>query len=229
MKIFNLLFILSALLLFASCEKEKTTTDFSGDSGTFTDNRDSQEYAWVKIGSQIWMAENLNYGESNLACDCENNSTEKKGRFYSWSEACEVAPEGWHLPSDEEWKVLEISLGMDQSEASDTGCRSGYLGYMLDKRNNRIIINGNIVFSEEGSEFKALYCGGYWMGYYDDANYKGYFWTATSAGEKYVLQTGPDTHMETDQVWVRSLSAGGCLSRDILFGWNGYSVRCVKD
>jgi len=53
--------------------------------GTLTDPRDHQEYRWVKIGSQIWMAQNLNYDALNSWCydDSALNCT-RYGRLYSW-------------------------------------------------------------------------------------------------------------------------------------------------
>ena len=54
----KLLFLIVSLTLFTSCQEDDP---FSGDSGTFKDKRDGQVYKWVRIGDQIWMAENLAY------------------------------------------------------------------------------------------------------------------------------------------------------------------------
>jgi uncharacterized protein (TIGR02145 family) len=116
-------------LLLAACEKDP----FDANSGTFTDKRDGHEYLWVKIGEQIWMAENLAYVPYACAPDSqcgiwvygyygegsfyENYTT--YGCLYDWETAMEVCPEGWRLPSDEEWMELERFLGMEEDELKD--------------------------------------------------------------------------------------------------------------
>ena len=46
-----------------------------------------------------------------------------RGRLYLWQTALIACPTGWHLPGDEEWKTLEMYLGMSQSEADDISWR----------------------------------------------------------------------------------------------------------
>lgn len=105
-----------------------------------TDSRDGRTYKTVKIGTQTWMAENLNYTSDSISW-CYNDSVEycaKYGRLYTWaaamdsagtwttngkgcghdSEACSptypvhgICPEGWHLPSEGEWKRLLTAVG----------------------------------------------------------------------------------------------------------------------
>jgi uncharacterized protein (TIGR02145 family) len=69
-------------------------------SGTFTDNRDGTTYKYVTIGSQVWMAENLNYSSGATICK------DPYGCYYTWEVANSVCPGGWHLPSDDEWTKL---------------------------------------------------------------------------------------------------------------------------
>ena len=107
-------------------------------NGKFTDKRDGKKYSVVKIGNQIWMAENLRYIDSsntenlkgNLWCyENSKDSCEKYGPLYSWTAAMNIdkkyvstyvsywetnssgiCPENWKIPSLEDWKRLLNSL-----------------------------------------------------------------------------------------------------------------------
>lgn len=79
---------------------------------TFTDTIDGRVYAYVIIGEQTWMAQNLNYVTETSWCYKDSiKYCEKVGRLYIWEEALEVCPDGWHLPSQQEWDTLISFLG----------------------------------------------------------------------------------------------------------------------
>lgn len=81
---------------------------------TFTDSRDGKVYKKVRIGSQVWMADNLAFrptrGEYLPASDFEDYINDY-GYLYEWNTACRVCPSGWHLPTIEEWQILIEELG----------------------------------------------------------------------------------------------------------------------
>lgn len=79
-------------------------------TGSFTDSRDGKTYLTVKIGEQWWMSENLAYGSEKGSIDVESFYS-IKGYLYNWESANSACPEGWHLPSDNEWSVLFSYLG----------------------------------------------------------------------------------------------------------------------
>ena len=90
----------------------KTETEDNCEYGTLADSRDGQTYKTVKIGSQVWMAENLNYENGNSMCYSDGSTKcGKSGRIYTWDAAKEVCPSGWHLPDTTEWVALFSAVG----------------------------------------------------------------------------------------------------------------------
>lgn len=185
----------------------------SSASGYFTDKSDGRRYKWVQVGTQVWMAENLNYKVKNSWCyDNKKSNCNKYGRLYNWRAANISCPSGWHLPTDDEWKTLEIHLGMSQSEADDTERRGTDEGKKL-KSTSGWHSSGNgtdtVGFSALPGGYRDTGGKVYNLGYY------GYWWSATADG--------------SPQAWHRRLyySDDGVVRRD-----NedyGFSVRCVRD
>ncbi len=113
---------------------------------TLVDPRDGKEYATIEIGEQCWMAENLNIGDriNGNQTPSDNGSIEKYcyddsetncdtyGGLYMWNELMEytttegaqgICPDGWHVPTDSEWMMMEVALGMSYEDATSTGLR----------------------------------------------------------------------------------------------------------
>jgi len=82
-------------------------------SNTFTDPRDGEVYAIVKIGEDIWMAENLRY-KSSEGIFVKENPVGKAEVFYDWEPACKACPEGWHLATKTDWNRLIVFLGFPE-------------------------------------------------------------------------------------------------------------------
>jgi len=110
----------SAVYVIANNSSNNTVT-----YGSLRDARDGRTYKTVQIGSQTWMAENLNYTADSSWCYANStDSCAKYGRLYQWAALMDTSdlyssallnaplphqglcPSGWHVPSDMEWSVL---------------------------------------------------------------------------------------------------------------------------
>jgi uncharacterized protein (TIGR02145 family) len=119
-------------------EKKVGLLDFlkkGSSGGKFTDSRDGRTYGTAQIGNQVWMTENLAYSLPDGQCwgsvDRRGERSPlyepKYGTLYDWETAKRVSPQGWHLPTSEEFKSLIEVLGGER-EARDAllpGGRSG--------------------------------------------------------------------------------------------------------
>jgi len=133
------------------------------EEGTLTDSRDGQTYKTVVIGTQTWMAENLNYVATSSVCPLENSAYCKKyGRLYLPGGASTYCPSGWHVPSLSEWTVLYNYVdanngteGVGKSLKSTTGWYEA--GTTVGKR--MAVATGKDQFG-----FSALPAGSCWWG-----------------------------------------------------------------
>ena len=224
--------------LLASCGSEKSTGGGSGTPldtntygvpwspsvsyGAFVDPRDHQSYRTVAVGSQTWMAENLDYAVDSSWCySGAADSCSKYGRLYQWASAlaladsCDakacssqvatrrqgVCPSGWHIPTAAEWGVL-LKLVDSSNSGTRLESRSGWSG------------------SNDGTDaygFRAL-PGGYRTSYgsYGYRGWGAYFWTAS---ENIGLMA-----------WSRYFYSDEASVQAFAYVKNqGFSVRCLKN
>ena len=108
------------------------------------DIRDGQNYRTVKIGSQCWMAQNLNINVNRYCYAGNVANCDVYGGLYTRAVAVKSCPEGWHLPSGSEWDMLINELGggtvatkkmLASSVCSDCG-GSGFNGLLGGMYNN---------------------------------------------------------------------------------------------
>lgn len=79
--------------------------------GSLIDERDGQTYRATKIGDQVWMAENLNFPVKGSYCYNRNLvNCETYGRLYEWAAAQDACPSGWHLPSKDDFEMLQENV-----------------------------------------------------------------------------------------------------------------------
>jgi len=202
---------------------------------------DGNVYKSVKIGNQWWMAENLKVthyrnGDAipnvtdateweNLTtgayCNYNNDDSyvDTYGSLYNWyavNDSRQIAPANWHVPTDDEWKQLEMYLGMSQSEVdhadrtgTEVGSKMKETGAEHWNNPNSGATNESGFYALPGS-FRSTYDGTY-LGLGEVAR----FWSSTK---------------HINYVWIRILYNGGSVvDRGLSDKGMGYSVRCIKD
>jgi uncharacterized protein (TIGR02145 family) len=174
---------------------------------SFTDSRDGKVYKIVKIGDQVWMAENLNFDCPKSKCyDNDPKNAEKYGRLYDWETAKKACPSGWRLPSKEEWDGLVDFAGGENTAGKKLKAESGW--------NDDEGKSGN---GTDNYGFSALPGGsGYSDGSFSNVGDGGYWWSATeynAYNAYYRLMCYDDSNV------IRSYGNKSYL----------YSVRCVQD
>jgi len=215
-----------ALLLFIvnACNREDGDNG-SGIYGTFVDPEDGSVYRTIQIGAQVWLAGNINRGEMiNGSNDQKDNGKIEKycydnnpalcnryGGLYQWDEAMQysteesaqgICPTGWHIPSDSEWKILEIYLGMSRGAADDILWRGVDQGLL--------ILPGGV------TGFEALRAGNRFLtGSFNEIGNSGYLWTSTTADDGHAWRRG--VHINEKGIY-----------RSVNHKSFGFSVRCIR-
>jgi uncharacterized protein (TIGR02145 family) len=184
---------------------------------SFVDIRDGQSYKVVTIGAQTWMAENLDFVTPDSWCyDYDENNCIKYGRLYIWESAMDACPENWHLPSEQDWIVLEKYLGMTDEETKIFYYRGDGVGTKLKSKSDWIELEG----IDQGSNmtgFSGLPAG--FRIFYDSSFVerwqRGSWWSSTKDG-KYAFRRS----LFNDKTGI---------DRDLATTSNAFSVRCLKD
>ncbi len=228
--------------------KSNNTVSGSGAScnGSSSMSYEGQKYKLVQIGNQCWMAENLNVGRmipvtekqiNNDAIEkyCYDNNPhncDKYGGLYQWDEIMQysiqngargICPQGWHIPTNEEWKILEGnvdgSFGVGDPEWDKEGASRGTdVGKKLKG-------NSGWLYDKNGIDkygFTALPAG---QSNYDEyrksscrtsrLEYDSYHWTSTE-------------HAMFGYSRMNNFSSDG-LSTILTNKKMGLSVRCIKN
>lgn len=226
------IFIAFMLVSLLACKKHEVNirqsinydfTDYSG-----------KQYQTIKIGNDIWMAENLAYlpkvfkqynssnteprtyvydfDDINLYDAHKNNNYQNFGALYNYIAAINYCPKGWHLPSENDWRNLEIYCGMDNDIIENTNYRGAeYISISLRSSSYWIANNGNNLYKfnvlpsglKDSEGFKYLY---------EIAT----FWTSTNA--------------KVNTKWIREFSySQPGIARKTSNPLNALSVRYIKD
>lgn len=196
--------------------------------GHLKDARDNNLYRTVKVGTQVWMAQNLAFKRDTSWRNRDSLQMERRyGRMYQWSAAMDtsgennsdiadlppgwrgICPAGWHVPSDAEWSTL---VNFADSANSGAGLRSLHYPITdtavkaLDTWGFRVLAGGQVA---QLTTYPYTYV-------YRAFGTNGMFWTATE--------------VTTTKSYVRNFGQTANYSTRVLYPKNeGYSVRCIMD
>jgi uncharacterized protein (TIGR02145 family) len=245
-RIYLIAIILLVFSVYIGCKKDDNN-DGGDDVGgskpcpeTPTVTYEGQVYNTVLIGNQCWMAENLNVGTmingTNEMTDdgviekyCNDNSKEncdEYGGLYQWNEMMAyttiagvrgICPGGWHLPTNDEWKILEGTVDSQYPVSDTMWNNSGFRGY------------------DAGLNLKST------SGWYSGGNGSGlYHYEALPGGLHkidgsflelaHIAVFWSSSEYDSSQAWLRFLDYEYDKVCSPISNKNyGYSVRCLKD
>lgn len=202
---------------------------------TLVDARDNKNYNTVLIGSQCWLKQNIDVGTAIPGAIAQTNNAiiekycygdtvancDTDGGLYLWSEAMQyvttagsqgICPTSWHIPTDNEWRVLEESQGICAGAGAGCSGSIGWRGINEGSKLSTFTLNGN-----NSSGFTGILAG--------RRNLNGLFVARTGNA---FFQTSGD-------------NSGNTYPRILYYGYatvnrntgntadDGYSVRCLKD
>lgn len=194
------------------------------------DQHQTGEHASIRIGDQVWMVENLNTstfrngeaiphattaeewaraGRDKEPAWCYYESKRENGvrygRLYNWYAVTDprgVAPEGWHVATDAEWRQTTDYLGGEDAAGTKMKNTTGWVG----KANG----TNESGFSGLPGGSRDLY------GKFDYGEHAAYWWTSTESDD--------------ELAWYRVIDQSPhYVYRTNYSKANGYSVRCLKD
>lgn len=227
------------ILLVSSCADEEVKP--VPELGSMTDI-EGNTYVTVRIGNQWWMAENLRVQQYRNGDAVEEiiadtiwqqgspgfsrhpQGSAATGLLYNWRAVTDprgIAPSGWHVATDDDWKTLEKHLGMSETAAQRTGWRGEKEGDALKANGTQNWVRFDPVWADNSSGFSAL-AGSCRIidGRYGDpgVRYTGFWWTSSS---------DPTDSLKACYRYIDYKSSR--IFRQFECSQYGFSIRCVKD
>jgi uncharacterized protein (TIGR02145 family) len=193
------------------------TQSIAQTKGSFTDSRDGKLYETIQIENKTWMAENLAYKASDNCWTYNNNASNarKYGYLYNWETANNVCPDGWRLPTKDEFGDLVLRYGGDKYDktriysgpaAHDALKKGGKSGLNLLKAGRR----------DQGGDFREIGKGSF-------------FWSSTEYELKhsaYYLGINECVQKDKSEFFYK---ISPCVLVSYAVKQKGGYVRCIKE
>lgn len=194
-------------------------------------------YPYKTIGSQVWFTKNLEttkfndgsiipvvsedllWANTTTSASCKYSDFGKLYNYYAVVDSKKLCPAGWHIPSDSDWKTLEMFLGMSQDQADATGLRGTNEGGKIKYLGISIYDGWNFPNTGATNSFGFSARGGGYRsenGISTNENISANFWTSSE--------------FDANSAWGRTLSYNNAqIARLNIKKGCGLSIRCVKD
>lgn len=177
------------------------------------DSRDHKIYKTVNIAGKNWMAENLAFESEKSVCPYNlEKLCNSLGRLYTILEAQNVCPEGWHLPSSDEWLQLEEAAGSNYDELNNYSFYSKRAPTAASKLKSEVGWYSGLKYKFRGSDDleTVLYLGNNETGF-----------SVVSVGEGFITDEGKFMMGSYERAIYSATFATSTLKYD-----NNYSSRC---
>lgn len=218
------------LMMMSGCSDDNLTDVQPVARGTVTDG-DGNVYNWVQIGDQQWTTTNaicgelledmtyvnswgrvLNFFTDDEIADLQQNYYPLYGNLMTIEDALESAPEGWRLPTDEDWNRLERAYGVENPGVKGMHA-DGVAHYMMNPDGLNLLLGGAVLvnksYGTENNELRRI-------------GAMGYYWTATE-------DTSRDD-VENKYYYFRRIDYyTGSIDRESMVNRIRLSVRWVRD
>ncbi len=197
-----------------------------------------QVYNTIQVYSQCWLKENLNTGtmipgnhsqtdNDTIEKFCYGNSPDscsKYGGLYQWDEMMQyvvqpgaqgICPPGWHIPTDEDWKILEGAVdsqfGIGDPEWDETWSRGFDAGTNLKTSSGWVTGNGTNLFGFSGLPAGERFDSGTFV----EVGEFSFWWSSDQQDSTFA--------------WYRYIFSDPVIYRSAFSKKDGYSVRCLRD
>ena len=238
----SVLFATSFSMMLTSCEDSSTSGEPEENNfetcGDVLKDIDGNNYGTVQIGGQCWTTEDMrttSYSDGssipNVTDDYEwdrlttgawayylndDFNSDIKGKLYNWFTTIDsrgVCPTGWKVPSDDDWKTLEIELGMTGEEANGTGKR-GRDANIAGKMKDTNSWSGENITNESG--FSAIPTTSRLNGGKFYTSYSAFWWSTSEFNETHAWRRA--IVVEDNSVYRQEWSKP-----------YGFTIRCVMN